>query len=236
MNDELIEYFNVKFILCFLYNDEMYQKVLDGNYDQQILNYGFLYFYKNMIENIISLKMLDDLIKDRVYKVLHYIKDNLIACDTIENKNIYINLINELIVKLNTSESVNCNNFYINEITKRFGDRIIFTEPKFEKLKNKIIDSLCYDYLFLFYHITQLDDETFEQLSKEMVMDEYYFASLNAILSEFPELFEIETFKKRVKRIIELNKRSKGKVLDKNLSEKIFILKNNRKFDKMLKN
>ncbi len=230
MNDELIEYFNVKFILCILYNDEMYKKVLKGNYDDHILNYGFLHLYINLIDNFINLKMLDNLIKDRVYDLLHYIKDNLVVCD---NKNTYIDLINELIIELNNAEDINCDNFYLNEIGKRFGSKIM-SKSKFKEIKNTIIDSICYDYLFLFYHVTELDDETFEQLSDEMVMDEYYFASLNAILIEFPELFKSEKFKTRVKKILELNKKNKIKIKEKKLSEKIFLIKNNHKFNKIV--
>lgn len=232
MNDELIEYFNLKYIICILYNEEMCKNILSGSKDEQILNYGFFYLYINVIDNFVEMKIIDKTIKERFYLILNYFKEKLILNN--KNQAHYINLINDKIIKLNNSLDTKCKNFYINELVKRFGFVKIFNIRELAELKKALYNSLCYDYLFLYFHLTDLDNETFTQMIPEMIMDEYYFASLNAIVTEFPELLENDKFKKRVKTIIELNKNSQDLFSKKNRFEKRYILKNNRKYDKLL--
>ena len=78
-----------------------------------------------------------------------------------------------------------------------------------------------------------MDEETFDSALDDIINNEYYFASLNAILYEYPKILENETFKRRVKKIIELNKKNLNLLLGKRLPTKVYILKNNFKYSSL---
>lgn len=224
------EYFYTKFCQCLLYDDEIYHQALQGDYDFYLFNQQFLDIFIDLIDYLIEMKFIDEERKDRLYILISYIRDNAIY-ETIEAKKYFYEIFNDLIVNLNMECFDNSDDYYYREIAKRFncaGKKISFKD--FQNKKNFIKKSLGYDYIILILHLEEMDEETFDSALDDLLNSEYYFASLNAILYEHPKILENETFKRRVKKVIELNKKNLNLLLGKRLPAKVYILKNNLKY------
>ncbi len=224
------EYFYTKFCQCLLYDDEIYHQSLQGDYDFYLFNQSFLDIFIDLIDYLIEMKFIDEERKDRLYILISYIRDNAIY-ETIEAKKYFYEIFNDLIVNLNMECFDNSDDYYYREIAKRFncaGKKISFKD--FQNKKNFIKKSLGYDYIILILHLEEMDEETFDSALDDLLNSEYYFASLNAILYEHPKILENETFKRRVKKVIELNKKNLNLLLGKRLPAKVYILKNNLKY------
>ncbi len=227
------EYFYSKFYQCLLYDDEICYQALHGDYDFYLFDQTFLDVFINLTDHFIALKTVDKTKIDIIQSLISHIRENAIFEDQ-ETKKYFYDIFNDLIIKLNIGCFDNIDDFYSHEIAKRFncaGKKI--TAKEFENRKKFVMKSLGYDFLFLILHIDEIDEETFEKTLNEFVNNEYYFASLNAILYEYPELLEIETFKRRVKKIVEINKKNLPSLLEKKLATKIYILKNNFKYSSL---
>lgn len=233
MTEKLSDYFYTKFFECILYDDEIYDNTLHGKYNFYVFDINFLAVFINILEHFINLNILEEKRKYKIYSLMSYIRNNAIF-DSIETKRYYCNIFNEFIIKLNTKKIDGSEEFYLNEIAKRFSynDKKLRRQT-YEKKKAFVEKSLGYDFLFLIYHLDEVDEETFESSVDSLLNDEYYFASLNAIIYEFPEILENETFKRRIKKIINLNKRNLPLLLEKKLPVKIYILKNNFKYSSL---
>lgn len=224
------EYFYTKFCQCLLYDDDIYHQALQGDYDFYLFNHSFLDIFIDLIDYLIEMKFIDEERKDRLYILISYIRDNAIY-ETIEAKKYFYEIFNDLIVNLNMECFDNSDDYYYREIAKRFncaGKKISFKD--FQNKKNFIKKSLGYDYIILILHLEEMDEETFDSALDDLLNSEYYFASLNAILYEHPKILENETFKRRVKKVIELNKKNLNLLLGKRLPAKVYILKNNLKY------
>ena len=226
-------YFYSKFYQCLMYDDEIRYQALHGDYDFYLFDQTFLEVFINLTYHFINLETIDETKKDILQLLISYIRDKAIFEDQ-ETKKYFYDIFNDLIINLNIGCCENIEEFYLHEIAKRFncaGKKINFKE--FENKKRFVMKSLGYDFLFLILHIDEIDEESFDKTLTEFINNEYYFASLNAILYEYPELLEIETFKRRVKKITQLNKKNLSSLLEKNLATKVYILKNNLKYSSL---
>ena len=231
--EEFNEYFYSKFYQCLLYDEEIYNYSLKGKYDFYIFNSTFFEVFINLSHHLIKLDVVEESIKDKIHSLISYIRNKAIYDDS-ETKKYYYDLFNKLIISLNINKFNDGEEFYLHEIAKRFnciGKKI--NSNDFENKKEFVKRSLGYDFIFLLYHTDEVDEETFDKSIYCLLNDEYYFASLNAILYEYPELLKNETFKRRVKKVIELNKKSSPLLLDKSFLYKIYILKNTRKYSSL---
>ena len=100
--------------------------------------------------------------------------------------------------------------------------------------KNFVISSIGSDFNFLELFSDRLSDKTFKEEVHKLVNNKVFFLSLNAILNEYPELFKNETFKNRLKILLELNKGDKLLLSKNDLETKAFVLKNNFKYKKYI--
>ena len=226
-------YFYSKFYQCLLYDDEICYQALHGKYDFYLFNQTFIEVFIELTYQLINLKTIDETRIDALQYLISYIRHNAKFEDQ-ETKKYFYDIFNDLIIKLNIGCFDNIDDFYSHEIAKRFncaGKKINLRE--FENRKKFVKKSLGYDYLFLVIHLETSSEELFNSLLDDILNNEYYFASLNAILYEYPELLEIETFKRRVKKIVEINKKNLPSLLEKKLATKIYILKNNFKYSSL---
>lgn len=227
------EYLYTKFCQCLLYDDEIYHQALQGDYDFYLFNHSFLDIFIDLTDHLITKKIIDETRKNKLYTLISYIRDNAIY-ETTEAKKYFYEILNDLIVSLNMEKFDNSDDYYCREIAKRFncaGKKISYKD--FEDKKSFVKKSLGYDYIFLILHLEEMDEETFDSALDDIINNEYYFASLNAILYEHPKILENETFKRRVKKVIELNKKNLNLLLGKRLPTKVYILKNNFKYSSL---
>ena len=228
MLDDYETYFYTKFIQSLMYNDEIFLSALKGNFDYYIFSEEFLTILEDFMANLIAKNALDN--KNRVYEIIAYVRKNA-AFNDIDVKKRWYNFFNNLIVMLNQYPYSCSIGYYLFEYTKRCNKRINL--QNFDQIKHLVQKSLGYDFLLLVINSDELDEETFDNSVEELINNEYYFASLNAILYEYPELLQNEIFRRRVKKVITLNKKNLSLLLKKDLPTKVYIIKNNFKYSSL---
>lgn len=233
--EELNGYLYVKFIESYMYNDELYRKVKKGEYDSYIFNEDFIEILIDFVNDFCESEILDLRKRTEIYDLLLYIGQRA-QFENLETKRYYIDKFNELIRKLNTLQDRNVDSFYESQIGVRLnlaGKKITFEEC--ERYKELVQESLGYDFIFLVNHTELVSQEDFDEQLESFVGDNYYFYSLNQLLYEKPELFNDEVFKSRLKKIIKFNRQNKFKILISDIEDKRFVLKQNSKFNRQLK-
>ena len=191
-------------------------------------------FYKNVlwIFDLDTLKVLDNVITAHVEKnyFSDKIKNNIFEMFDFarsiqdNDRNERIDLINKMIIKLNSSKD-NSLQFYANELYYRRNIKNFknYTEDSILKHTSDLDDSLFNDFMVLYTHKSEnVSDEEFDdQFIPYFLMDlNLYFESLNVILVECPSVFEGEVFKKRCSIILNNVNR-----LDKNHKELNKVIK-----------
>ena len=206
MSSEIQKYFYLKFILYYLYNDEGYKKTLDGKYDFYIFDDAFLNVLSNLISFFSQNNIFETKEKDKAYMLLSYLRDKS-KFDNLEVKKCYYDFINDLIIQLNCQQKNGNDAFYIIEMLKRKFCKKKMTIKEFQEKKKIVKKSLGYDFIFLIYHCDNIKEESFDNSIKSLLDNsEYYFASLNSIIDECPELLKDETFSRRVEKVLNLKK------------------------------
>lgn len=231
MLDGYSNYFYDKLIQAFLYSDLVYEDVKKGKYDFYVLSTSFIAEFIYLIESYIDYKILDENLLNKIYTMIAYIKENANFVDK-ETKSYYHEIFNELILELIQSKDTDTSIFFKNEQRKRLNGLEIIVN--FGKSSQEVIDflkeSISFDFVFLIYHTEIVDEIEFEKEIDTLMLDEFYFASLNAILDECPEILKDEIFRRRVKKVIELNKKNIKSLRDKSIPDKVYILVNNFKY------
>ncbi len=235
MPNDYNNYFYDKFIQGILYNDLVYEDVRKGKYDFYIFNTDFILEFINLIEYYIEVKILNQYMIDKIYTIISYIKNKATYEDE-NTKNYYNNIFNELILKLNIAKNTNEFLLYDNELKKRFNslEGLFKFKRSNNELNRFIRESISFDFMFLIYHTDAIGEEDFGKEINELIHNEFYFASLNAILNEMPEIIQNKVFKNRVKKVIELNKKNKKMLSEKSVPNKVYILINNFKYSKKI--
>ena len=100
---------------------------------------------------------------------------------------------------------------------------------KYKKYEEFVRKSLGYDFILLTYLSDEVDEETFDNSIESLANDEFFFASLNVIIKQCPELLQFPIFKTRVKKVIDYNRKHTDIFRDEPLETKIFIIKQNNK-------
>lgn len=222
------QYYYMKFCQCLLCNKTLYDRLLKGDFDSYIFNNVFLEIFFELITTFIDNNILKN--KGWAYNIILYFRANGIYFDEI-SKLYYEQRFKELIIKLNGYGYKENDNFYTTEIVKRFSyfdSKVNYRN--FEQQKQFVERTLKFDFLILTYFTEIIDEQTFEDKINELVMNEYCFASLNAIISEYPEILKDETFKRRIKKLLDLNKKNLYLLQGKKITDKIYLLKNNLKY------
>lgn len=233
--EELNGYLCVKFIESYMYNEEFHSKVRKGKFDDYILNSDFVDIFIEFVNDFCEHEMLELSKRNEIYDLIIHVAQKANFAD-FESRKYYVEKLNELIRKLNTLEDRNAQNFYEQQIGVRLnlsGKEITYEE--YEKYKEIVQDSLGYDFIFLINHTDLISSKDFEIRLDSFVGDNYYFYSLNGILQEKPELLKDQTFKKRLKQVIDSNRHNRFRILVSNIDDKRFVLSQNSKFRKQLK-
>lgn len=230
-NDKNFEhYFYIKLIQGILFNEKMYNDFLNHKYDEYTKNIKFVDMFADYVDMCIQSQLLESEEKQRVYTIISRIR-NFISDDDLEFKNSCIKMYNRIIKSLNSFINVTNNRFYLNEINKRYGLKNS-SERYINKFKTFIKRSIGFDFPILMFHLNELDEQSFLEKANELIMNEYYFASVNAIIHEYPEILKNKTFIERLKKIIMLNKKNAAMLLEKSFDDKLFVLRSNASYEK----
>ena len=236
-DNNLNDYIQIKFIQFILHNDSVFKVIFkDHLFDDSILNIAFAVTFASYLKVFMEeTKFLNSKVKDKAYRIIDYIKENNNFID--EEKHRINYLFNDVIMSLNVIQDIDCEEYYLDEIAKRFDFKknVTLNEEEYEDYKSIVEESLGNDYIILSYHCELIKENDFEESVPLFTTDMYYFNSLNAILNEYPEILRNETFKRRVKKVIGLNKKSEINKSSHTQLEKKFIQRNTNYFNKLLK-
>ena len=117
-----------------------------------------------------------------------------------------IELINSIIRLINTQDSNNCFDFYLQEIYKRTSNRKYLStlnKKVILSIENDIFESIKFDHFVLLSHSNQVSDELFLNEFLPIILNDLrYFKSINCIIKEFPNQFKNPLFIQRYQTVI----------------------------------
>ena len=233
-NEDIRNYYFIKFLQSYLYDDEIYQNAKKGYYDIYIYNNDFLAILINFIEVYLDSEYAysDLSIKPKLYEIINYIRHNANYADE-DTKKYYYDVFNDFLLRLNQMDN-NITNYewVLYEISIRVDIKLPkqITLNRYEKYENFVRQSLGYDFILLTYLSDEVDEKTFDDSIESLANDEFFFASLNVIVKQCPEVLAYPCFKERVKKVIAYNKANLNLFRDDALENKIFIIRQNRKY------
>lgn len=175
----------------------------------------YLDLFKNIVLTFNELEILDDDIKDNIYKILSEVKDiKNLDYDPLED-------INEIIINLNApinKESIL--KYYQYQLYLRSNDKRVFkcSLENIHQIKESLFYSIRNDYIILYTHII-LDDDSFMKEINDIDKDNY-ISSILAILEEYPFIFNDSLFYQRVCKVLDRIDNSKKK-LDSRITKKL---------------
>ena len=175
---------------------------------------GDLVHLKTVIENCNY--MFDDAEINIIGKILQYVKD-------IEDEytNERINIINEILITLNSSiDKKEHYNFYKEEFLKRVNNKKLnkLDNSTIEEYKYIIKTSIAMDTIILLSHTSK--DENINNYLNDFVDSVFYRMSIRAIIQEFPLILNNELFVSRMNKVLDNSKDKKSvKVLSKEIKK-----------------
>lgn len=236
--EEIRYYYYTKFLQSYLYDEEIYEKVRNGFFDFYVLNEEFLMILINYIELYANNEGNSDLmVKDKFYFLIDYIRYKVNYQDD-EIRKYYHNIFNELIIKLNLMDKSNSYldwiiNEYVLRTDSKLGNQISL--KKFKMFESFVRESVGYDFLLLTFFVDDVDEKMFDESIELLANDKFCLASLNAVIKQCPKLLSETIFKRRVKKILEYNRKNIDIKSNRSLSEKLFVIRQNSKHYKNFK-
>lgn len=211
MNKEEFEtYFLMKEVEHTIYNHKIRKETL-------LLFKSKAYFdlFKNIVLTFNELEILDDDIKDNIYKILSEVKDiKNLDYNPLED-------VNEIIINLNAPiNKERVLKYYQYQLYLRSNDKRVFkcSLESIYQLKESLFCSIRTDYIILYTHII-LDDDSFMKEINDIDKDNY-ISSIFAILEESPFIFKDSLFHQRVCTVLDRIDNSKNK-LDSRITKKL---------------
>lgn len=216
-DNEKLTYYEKKMIDCIIFRSK--NAKFEGM--DIVFNIPNLKKLKILVEYYTSLNALDEDAKTNIYQLLfdgRSIKD-----DNYEER---IDLINEIIILINSQKEDNSINFYRSLLYDRFQDKKIlsFSDEYMTMKKEEIKYLMYYDLLVLSSHSLNVsDDDFFETWLNYFKCDELYYISISYILYQYPYIFKNITFENRMNAVLSLNEsiNSKNKKTNKKLKKVI---------------
>lgn len=198
MIEDIEHYKVIKFVYSLLFDgrDRDYSKE-EWITDVNLFKYIFI-----TTDSLSSYGFLSNKLKERIYEILS-------ASRSIKNENFdeRVLIINKIIMSINLQKKDNTDQYYRQELCKRAGKEK-YMSPKYniDGAIDDIEASIAYDHYILSTHneeFVPLDTFKDEYIPEFSNAANYYFSSINAILSECPELFKDDDFKDRVYMVLQ---------------------------------
>lgn len=200
MNNEFLECQTTLLIKAIIFNTE------DDDYknEEDIFDLIFMESFSNIVKFYVENNAFSEKIKDNIrnylYKAREY-KDN--------NRDKRIDIINEIIITLNSQKEDNSLGFYRFELYKRRRDLKLAIKSDNDTIKKEIDaihDSICGDLYVIYTHSDSINDQKFitEHLPN-LSNSAMYYESINALLMDHPYVFKDRLFYNRMMCILNLN-------------------------------
>ena len=192
MFKNLDDYIIYKYLYYIIFNP-MYELKFNNDIE-------FLKLLKIYLTELTSLEILVPSVK---YNILTELSDLRFIED--EYRLERLEIINEIIILLNSSEYDENFTFYREQLYNREGNRKFL-----KKYKNYIIyrnidminEMIMLDYCILISHIEVTSDERFlEDYLSEFIYGASYYKNLDIIINEYPDIINNKTFVERVNKI-----------------------------------
>lgn len=154
--------------------------------------------------------------KERVYNILSELRS--IKTDNYEER---VELINDIIIILNSQTKDNSSELYNSEMQKRY--RTIY--PLDDTIVSEIDDSIAYDFVLLYMHNMNSDD--FSQYIKDF--SDYprkYMMSINAILAGNPSILQEKNFFNNVMSVLNNIQENAKDFMTKRIVKKMKVILN----------
>ena len=124
-------------------------------------------------------------------------------------------------------------NEYVLRTDSKLGNQISL--KKFKMFESFVRESVGYDFLLLTFFVDDVDEKMFDESIELLANDKFCLASLNAVIKQCPKLLSETIFKRRVKKILEYNRKNIDIKSNRSLSEKLFVIRQNSKHYKNFK-
>lgn len=162
----------------------------------------FLNNFLVCIEPFLNKEYLSPQLKHNILNYLNLVRfneDKEVDKIDIFKRDERINILNSIIVLINSQCCNNYLDFYFLEAWKRSYNKLIIDEMSEEDLFN----SIKFDYLVLISHSNKIDDIKFKEIFLPILLSSLnYFKTINCILNEYPILFKNIHFLKRYNLVI----------------------------------
>lgn len=179
-----------------IFNDEVREEFEYEEFKKYVISNEFIESLYSFVNANYILEMIDLDVKNNIFDVLVFIRDNTKK---------YNEEINEIIALLNFTPYDNANDFYRRQFLKRMGrytkkEEKYYPDKFFEEdsdIKKLIRFSLTNDYDTI-NQLLYCEDDEIDAIIKNQLLTEYTLNTFNILLYDFKELFEDERFKNRV--------------------------------------
>jgi len=159
--------------------------------------YVFYEFVKFRVEN----GMISQFCKENIINICSIIRE--LSVDELRNER--IDLINKIIICLNTQKEDNIRRYYATEYVQRMAvNKKYVYDDEIIKNFNLIINSIKFDSVVLFSHSDKITDEAFKVYENIFCNNLIYLLSINSILTNMPELYKDKLFIERLNRIVDV--------------------------------
>ena len=174
-----------------------------------ISTYSFLCVFSMVIDSFVNENCLSPAMKSNALSYLNLVRfndDKRLDDIEIVLNNDKIELINEMIRKINVQNGINYIDYYRQELYKRTGNDDYLSDHSDYFIINSeddLLKSMQLDQMVLFCHSDAVDDNEFEkEYLFDLASDLKYFESINCILEEYPRQFLNSLFLKRYNLVV----------------------------------
>lgn len=208
-DDSLIDdrkYFLAKLFVYYIFSNDIKSNLELIDENCCITDDALLIYLECLIDKNIEFEFLDDFVKNNIREILLFLRYQ----DAYKKRNDYnaiVEKINNMLIKLNTSNDTNAMDFYYDEVLKcnelphSFEKRI--RRGQIELVPEEIREGLTMDFLMLLY--LNMSEQDYNECFDGNINNEYVIASLRRMIDENPNMFLDQVVYERTIEIIQTN-------------------------------
>lgn len=203
----------------------IYNIMFDSEYNdytdcKDLYELNILESLKNIVEYHVKNNELSNFVKNNIFNFLSYGR----SIDD-EHRNERFEVINNIIVLLNSQKYDYSLNFYAKQLRARRNDKryLTATVGEVQKEVERMNEAICLDYYIVTSHCNRTDDFEFVKDIGMFINNSIYYECLMMILNENPIVFKDPKFYERIKFILDINKKRSQEIgkLNKELVKRI---------------
>lgn len=203
----------------------IYNIMFDSEYNdytdcKDLYELNILESLKNIVEYHVDNNELSNFAKNNIFNFLSYGRS---IDDKYRNKRFEV--INNIIVLLNSQRHDYSLNFYAKQLRARRNDKryLTATVGEVQKEVERMNEAICLDYYIVTSHCNRTDDLEFVKDIGMFINNSIYYECLMMILNENPIVFKDSKFYERIKLILDINKKESQEIgkLNKELVKRI---------------